>query len=193
MRWCSKCNLTHCHFTKNWCLCATRFEMQKMRLQSFSPCLNHPNTQKNSPFTVNRVTPTDHNSRKTIFCCEYMTFSMPSMDFIKLYNIVDSFSSVVYQTWNVMLKIGLFPAHLCLPSLWKYTKLVESSFWAFSKCKRAAEHWFYRAMNNGWAYNSYFQITLLLCLPFETSIHVQGPCIIMSFQKSLLARFRKKG
>jgi hypothetical protein len=92
-----------------------------------------------------------------------------------------------------MLKIGLFPAHLCLPSLWKYTKLVESSFWAFSKCKRAAEHWFYRAMNNGWAYNSYFQITLLLCLPFETSIHVQGPCIIMSFQKSLLARFRKKG
>jgi hypothetical protein len=92
-----------------------------------------------------------------------------------------------------MLKIRLFPARLCQPSLWKYTKLVESSFWAFSKCKRAAEHWFYRTMNNGWAYNGYFQITLFYCLPFETSIHVQGPCIIMSFQKSCLQDLGRRG
>jgi hypothetical protein len=158
-------------------------------LSTFKP----PKQQKKSPFTVNWVTPTDHNSRKTMFCCEYMTFTMPSIDFIKLYTIVDSFSSVIYQIWNLMLKIRLFPAHLCQPSLQIYTKLVESSFWAFSKCKRAAEHWFYRAMNNGWAYNSYFQITLLLCLPSETPIHVQGPCIIMSFQKSCLQDLGRRG
>jgi hypothetical protein len=37
-------------FHKNLVLCATRFEMQKMRLQSQSPSLNHPNTHKKIPF-----------------------------------------------------------------------------------------------------------------------------------------------
>jgi hypothetical protein len=96
-------------FHKNLVLCATRFEMQKMRLQSHSPRLNHPNTPKKSPFTVNWVTPTDHNSRKTMFCCEYMTFAMPSMDFIKLYNIVDSFSSVILSDLKLDAKDQVVP------------------------------------------------------------------------------------